>query len=262
MTLNGMTLNGMNLNGQTLNGIVVEEFRRPQHDYETALVFGSLAGAPVVLKTFQFHPWALRWLLGWLCRREARLLQELEPIGNTPAGKPWLPLGARRWGRWGVLMPRLEGRPLRELAPGTLPPEFIGRLEEAVTLLHEARVVHLDIKNSGNILVTEGGHPLLLDFAGCLSFRHWPLLGGALTRLFGQIDRAAVLKWKREYFPDTLTPADLALLARVAKVRRWWPFPVRKLYRRGKPRNIAPPSGNRGAGPAAENSTEKSAREP
>ena len=223
-----------------LDGLEVEEIRRPKHDYETAVVFGNLDGTPVVLKTFAFHPLLYRWLLGWLCRREARLLMALEPVAMDSGGECWLPAGARPWGRWGVLMPRVDGRPLRGLGPGDLPPKFISRLAAAVESLHGARVVHLDLKNAGNILVREGGHPVLLDFAGCLSFRNWPLVGGFLTRLFGIVDRAAVVKWKQDFFPGTLTAAETRLLGRIVRLRRWWPFPVRKLYRRGRTR-VSPP---------------------
>ena len=223
-----------------LDGLEVEQIQRPKHDYETTVVFGSFAGNPVVLKTFQFHPPLFRWLLGWLCRREARLLALLAAAPRPGEGRAWLPEGARQWGRWGVLMPRVEGRPIREVRPGELPSEFIRRLESAVAIMHREKVVHLDLKNGGNILVRDGEFPVVLDFAGCISFRRWWFFGGLMTRLLGRVDRAAILKWKREFFPESLAPEERRFLERMERMRRWWPFPIRKFYRRGKVR-VSPP---------------------
>lgn len=221
-----------------IEGISVEQFRRPQHNFETAVIFGTLEGKPVVLKTFAYCPPFYRWLLGWLSRREAKILMALESIAYASDGRPWLPTGTRQWGHWGVLMLRMEGRPLQEVRRGELSSHFIRRLEDAVERLHGARVVHLDLKNSKNILVRDGEHPVLLDFAGCLSFRKWPLIGRALTRLFGRVDQAAILKWKQDLFPETITPEEKRFLRRMTRMRRLWPFPVRKLYRRRKGREI------------------------
>ncbi len=223
-----------------LDGLEVEEIQRPKHDYETTVVFGSFEGNPVVLKTFEFHTPAIRWLLGWLCRREARLLAMLAAAPRPEEPRAWLPEGARQWGRWGVLMPKVAGRPIREVRPGELPPDFIRRLESAVAVMHREQVVHLDLKNGGNILVQDGEFPVVLDFAGCISFRRWWFFGALMTRLLGRVDRAAILKWKRDFFPDTLAPEERRFLERMERMRHWWPFPVRKLYRRGKVRVSSP----------------------
>ena len=72
------------------------------------------------------------------------------------------------------------------------------------------------------------------------SFRRWWILAPLMTRLLGRVDRAAILKWKRDFFPATLAPEERRFLERMEKMRRWWPFPVRRLYRRGKVR-VSPP---------------------
>ena len=202
-------------------------------------------GKPGVRTPFNCKPPTFGGLLGWRCRREAGVLtmraaapRQREPQPGEPGA--WLPEGARQWGRWGVLMPRVTGRPIREARPGELSPEFIRRLESAVAIMHREKVVHLDLKNGGNILVRVGEFPVVLDFAGCISFRRWWFFGGLMTRLLGRVDRAAILKWKREFFPESLAPEERRFLERMERMRRWWPFPIRKFYRRGKVR-VSPP---------------------
>jgi len=89
----------------------------------------------------------------------------LYAVGSAEGGRPWLS------------MEFVEGRPLTEFVeqrglglPDRL--ELFRRICSGVQHAHHRLVVHLDLKPS-NILVTEGGHPKLLDFgvAAALSDR-------------------------------------------------------------------------------------------
>ena len=214
--------------------IAVEHEQRAKHAYEANVVFGSLEGRQVVLKTFEHHGFFSRLLGGWLVRRELRFYRLLDAIGTLDDGERWLPADVRPWGRWGMLMPFIHHRPLRLVPPAEVPPVFIERLQEAMRRMHAHRVVHLDLANARNILVSADGHPMLLDFASSISFRRLPLLGRPLTTLFGHADRTALLKWKARLFPDAMSEAERRYLERMLALRRLWPFPWRHSW--GRPR--------------------------
>ena len=79
--------------------------------------------------------------------------------------------------------------------------------------------MHLDLRNAHNILVTDDGHPALLDFQSCLSTRWMP---ARLRRFLERIDRAAVYKhWARKS-PATLGPERTSALARMNRLRPLW----------------------------------------
>jgi len=156
-----------------------------------ALLILQHDGARAVLKDFQAGSWFLRALVGpWLIRREAHVYQAL-------AGAPGVPRLIGLLDRHALLVEHIEGRNCAQYADGELPREFFDRLLAVVRGIHARGVVHCDIKNRSNIVVADGGHPYIVDFASALT-REGPL--APLRRLaferFRTDDLRAVVKAK------------------------------------------------------------------
>lgn len=62
-----------------------------------------------------------------------------------------------------VVQERVDGRPLKGLAPQEITPGLLARVWEQVALLRAARIAHRDLVAT-NVLVTPGGDPWLVDF--------------------------------------------------------------------------------------------------
>jgi serine/threonine protein kinase len=102
-------------------------------------------------------------------------------------------------------MSYVQGRPARR-AVGELPDSraFVRALEGTVRQMHRRGVVHLDLKHRSNLLVTEQGDPLVLDFESAVRFNPRSLVGRAAVALLGQFDWLAVANWKRRLCPQML----------------------------------------------------------
>ncbi len=180
---------------QELAGRTLAVLNRGNRRNPDVLMVASEAGA-VVVKDFAPRGWWVRHLLGpWLHAREIRAYRAL-------ADHPAVP---RFLGRIDAQAFAVEYRPGqrlgRRLAP-TLPPAFLEELEEALAGMHERGVVHLDLRHRSNVLVDEGGHPVLIDFASALCLRPDGLPGRLLLPGLAWLDRRALAKWQRKLAPQ------------------------------------------------------------
>jgi len=125
-------------------------------------------GRRAVLKDYRPSAWLLRAVIGpWLISREERIYRALQ-------GAPGVPRLIGRLDRDALLVEHIEGRSCADYADGELPAQFFDRLMSVVQGLHERGVVHCDIKNRGNIVVTPDGRPYIVDFASAFR-REGPL---------------------------------------------------------------------------------------
>ena len=172
-------------------------------------------GTTAVEKEFRGTDLFTRFLFGpFMLRREEKALRRLEGMAGIP----------KMFGRseeGGLLLERVEGKPMKSYQAGELPDLFLEKLIELVSRMHERGVVHLDLRHNKNILVTSDGDPLLLDFAN--AFR-WNVLLFPLWGIFKKVDRGAILKQKRRNFPHLLTEDEKKALERHRFLRRLWIF--------------------------------------
>jgi len=171
-------------------------------------------GISWVVKDFSARSFLVRNLIGrLLVRRELGWLKRVDGIAATPRD-------AFRVDRHALAYRFVPGTSLRLTANSGLAPDFFPALEESLRQMHaRARVVHLDLRNAHNILVTDSGEPLLLDFQSCLGTRWLP---PPLRRFAECIDLAAIYKHWAKRSPGTLGPERSAALARMNRLRPLW----------------------------------------
>ena len=189
---------------------------RPLHEgrWANAVVYTfESGGGRWVVKDFRPRSFLVRNLIGrLLIRRESRGLVKLAGVRGAPAD-------AFRVDAFALAYRFASGRGLRRFS-GALPAGFFPALERTVLEMHaRARIVHLDMRNADNILVTESGEPMLLDFQSHLG-SHW--MPAPLRRFVERIDLAAIYKHWRRRSPDTLGPERTAALAAMNRLRPIW----------------------------------------
>ncbi len=172
-------------------------------NYAADLLVYRVRGEEVVLKDYSARAWVWRNLVGRLLTwREARVLQILVGLRGVPQfrGRP---------DRCSVAMTHIPSGKTRKSDPllkGN--EEFMHELEGIVRRMHGRGVVHLDLRHHSNLRVTPDGHPVVLDFASGFCFNQSWFGGRLAVRLFGWVDRLAVLKWKRRLCPHMLTQRE------------------------------------------------------
>ena len=176
------------------------------------------ADGPWVRRDLSAGPVALRWLAVWLARREARALQALADMPATPR----LIAFDRRYLDRGFLAgsPMFQAPPHGDLA-------YFRRARRLLQQLHRRGIVHNDLAKEANWLVQTDGSPALIDFQLAMVGRprsRW-------FRLLAREDLRHLLKHKRTYCPQSITPVERRLLKRRSWVRQLWFATGKPVYR-------------------------------
>ena len=138
-------------------------------------------------------------------------------IGDIPDPGP-----RRRYSSRGFPAYRfVPGRTLASIPGEELPPELFLALEATLRDVHARGIVHLDVRNCRNVIVTDRNEPVLLDFEAHLDTRGW--LRGRHAGL-ERFDLAGVYKhWARAQ-PETLGPERREVLEQMNRWRKAWVF--------------------------------------
>jgi hypothetical protein len=104
---------------------------------------------------------------------------------------------------------------------------YFSSAKEALRKLHRAGICHNDLAKEQNWLRGSDGRAYLTDFqlAACFTTR------GRLFRIAAYEDLRHLLKHKRSYAPDALTPKERKILARKSFVATIWLKTGKKVYR-------------------------------
>lgn len=113
----------------------------------------------------------------------------------------------------------IPGMNLRKLPSEKLDAGFFYALETLVGRMHQRNVVHLDLRNRRNILMTEDGAPALLDFQSSLNLNHMPR---GLHPLLKEIDISGVYKLWQKKQPETMDAQRRARLSAMNRKRGLW----------------------------------------
>jgi len=179
--------------------------------------FRSDAGeVEAVLRRIDDVPWWSRALARHLFRRECRALALAGPLGIAPS-----PLFA---GRRVLVRDWLDGVPLHIAKPHG-DAGYFRSAKDALRRLHRAGITHNDLAKEQNWLYADG-RAYLTDFQLASFFRRRSLL----FRLARYEDLRHLLKHKRRYAPDALTPTERRVLARKSLITRIWMATGKKVY--------------------------------
>lgn len=190
---------------------------RLKHDHFGAIDRVERAdGTALIRRDTAAASFGLRWLARRAARREARALAALEGVDGVP-------LLLRFDGR--VLERSLiDGAPMHEAQPAH--PRFYRAAHRLLKAIRARGVVHNDLAKEANWIVAADGRPAVVDFQlAWISSRR-----GRLFRLLSREGLRHLLKHKRTYCPEALTPTERRVLAQRGWIGRWWQRTGKRVY--------------------------------
>lgn len=177
--------------------------------------FGRYCGEPAILRDLgRARLWALP-LAAWLFRHELRTLRRCDGLAGLPrlVGR-----GPRRLYRsWIPGVPMHVARPAGDAA-------YFHSAKALLRRVHRLGIAHNDLAKEPNWLRRPDGSAALIDFQLATLHRR----RGKLFRLLAHEDLRHLLKHKRKYCPEALTPREKTVLA----TKTLW---VRTAMAAGKP---------------------------
>ena len=203
--------------------------------------FGRIAlmrdagGALFVRRDLRHVPAWLRLPAWWLARREARGLQAVAGMADVP--------GLLRWDGRVLDRSYMAGHAMYQRPPrGDL--AYFRRARRLLQQLHRHGLAHNDLAKEANWLVLEDGRPAIIDFQLAVRGRQ----RSRWMRLLAREDLRHLLKHKRTYCPDAITPVERRVLKRTSWLREAW-FATGKPVYRVVTRRILKWEDNEGQGP-------------
>jgi predicted Ser/Thr protein kinase len=176
----------------------------------------EVEGRSLMVKDVGRKNFLLRWTLGlWLIHKEWKIYSRL-------GGAKGVPQPVERIDRFAFAMEFVPGRSILRGEP--LPSSFLPELERVLREVHDRGVVHMDLRHKGNILVTEKGEPVLIDFNSSFAFKEKGFLRRFLFPLLRWVDYGGLLKLKKRISPSLMTPEEIAFLKRFNRLRKLWFF--------------------------------------
>lgn len=172
-------------------------------------------GEKAIWKDYASRPaWVRQTWGNAMANNEFAILRRLQGVAGIPRAIRKTPSG--------LVIEYIEGRFLNKFRAGELPYEIIGRLERLMGEIHKRWVVHLDLAQRKNILITGKFQPYIIDFANALHIRPNLALSRTFFNYLCLIDKGSLLKFKNRYFPDRMTDAEKKYLKRFWAIRKWW----------------------------------------
>jgi RIO-like serine/threonine protein kinase len=192
--------------------------RRLKRDHLGAIaVVAGADGQPVIERDTGAASFGLRWLARRAAAREARALRALAGIDGVPA---LLSFDGRRLRRGFV-----DGAVMNEARPRD--PAWFRRAHRLLRAMRARGVLHNDLAKEANWLVRADGAPVVVDFQLAWVARD---PRRALFRLLARENLRHLLKHKRTYCPQALTPTERRLLARRSWISRAWHATGKRVY--------------------------------
>lgn len=161
--------------------------------------------------------WSLRWAARLAARHEVRGLERVHGIDGVPQ--------LLRWD--GAVLERsyLAGEPMQIAQPRD--PEWFREAHRLVKAMRARGLAHNDLAKEPNWLVRRDRSPGVVDFQICWISRR----RGGWFRMLAREDLRHLLKHKRMYCPEALTPVELRLLKRRSWLSRLWLATGKRVYK-------------------------------
>ena len=162
-----------------------------------------------------------RFVSSILLKRSFSILRRLQGIDGIPkcVSSPE-----------GLLMEYIEGEFIHRLPAERLTDELFDRIQRLILRMHKRNVVHLDLRQRKNLLITDDGLPFLIDFETSIRFPDQSLVKIILP-FFVYADLSALVRIKHRYFPQLMTDDDKKFQRRFNIIRYLWffrPFKIRQ----------------------------------
>ncbi len=169
-----------------------------------------------VVKTFAHHPAFIRNTIGrLLISREYKALKRLSKCIGTCNN-------AVRVGKFTLSYKYVKGQNLSSFSRrnDSIDKEFFPKLEKAVNEMHSYGIAHLDTRTGSNVIISEDGKPIIIDFQSYLTLDFIP--GSYLKNILKSVDLSGVYKYWAKMSPETLDQSKREQLEVLNKNRKLW----------------------------------------
>jgi serine/threonine protein kinase len=169
-----------------------------------------------VVKTFAHHPLIIKHTIGrFLISREYKALKKLSSCMGTCDN-------IIKLGKFSLSYKYVKGQNLSSFSRrnNTIDKKFFINFEKAVKEMHSLGIVHLDLRTGSNVIISEKGEPLIIDFNSYLNLNMIP--GKYLKNLLKSVDLSGVYKYWIKMNPETLEESKKNQLSTSNKQRKLW----------------------------------------
>lgn len=175
------------------------------------------------IKDFSDSPWFLKGTIGKLfIKREGKALKALSDNPSITKNVIFL-------SEYTIAFNFIKGKPLRKLPDKSIPEKYFIKLEENIKKMHRRDIVHLDLRNLGNIIMGEDGLPYIIDFQSHISVKYFPK---KIKDILKGADITGVYKCWRRKCSTPLDEKREKYFEEFNKIRKIWIFrgyPIKRL---------------------------------
>lgn len=169
----------------------------------------------LTIKDFSGSPWIIRKTFGKLFINLE--YNNLVKLSNNPS----IAKNAKKLSPYTLSFEYIEGKALKLFPNNSIEKSFFLELEKNVKAMHNKNIVHLDLRNLGNILMGSDGYPYIIDFQSAISTR---FLGKWLTQILKTSDLTGVYKCWKNKCNEPLDKKRSDTFEEFNKLRKIWIF--------------------------------------
>lgn len=182
----------------------------------------------ITIKDFSSSPWLVKNTLGRLfVKNEGNKIKALEDTNIVAKNVKFL-------SPYTLSFDFIKGDVLKKIENKTLDKDIFLEFEKKVNKMHEKNIVHLDLRNFGNIILGEDGKLYLIDFQSAIKIEKFPK---KLKKILFDSDVSGVYKAWRKKASESLDPEREKFLEDFNEIRKLWilkGYPITKLIRKIK----------------------------
>ncbi|MFK4785499.1 hypothetical protein [Fusobacterium sp. MFO224] len=182
----------------------------------------------LTIKDFSESPWIIKNTVGKLfIKNEANKMLELKN-NKSVAG------GVKIISPYTFTFNYIEGKPLKGIHGKILDKEFFITLEKNIKKMQDKNIVHLDLRNLGNIIMGKDGYPYIIDFQSAIKTKFLP---NFLKKILVDSDLSGVCKAWEKRCVEELDEGRKKFFENFNKLRKIWilkGYPIQKLIRKIK----------------------------
>jgi predicted Ser/Thr protein kinase len=163
----------------------------------------------LVVKDFKESAHLFRSIVGpILIRREYGALKKLDRVEGIP--KVYCKLD-----RYAFVMEYIDGSSLENIQKGMVEDNFFDQLHTIIDEMHKRGVAHCDLRSKGNVVLSNGCNPYIVDFAASV-FKGMGInpITRIIFKLFVNADNNAILRIKNRLSPQLLTEDEIFQLSK------------------------------------------------